>query len=175
MSKKDLFRILIKLFGLYVAIGLIVAIPQTIFYTLVSMDSVMFLASLITLLCGAVIAYILVFKPDIIVNLFQLNKGFDDDNIVANQITQESIIRVGLIIISIFFIVDNLPLIITDLVYLFKQSIPQNTIGDQLNSLPVPVKSPEFLVTGVLKVAMAVVLIFNKSRIAQKLVSLNKV
>ena len=87
MTNKDFFRLMIKLFGLYQFLLLIfTSLPsnlQLLFNDFFSISSIITLI-LITLFILAVY-YVFVKKPDLIIDFFKLDKGFDNNEIAATS------------------------------------------------------------------------------------------
>lgn len=173
MTKKDLFRIIIKLFGLYTLVGVLAALPEAIFSYFFGYDLTYAVVALITLIFLLMVLYILLVKTDAIIRLLKLDKGFDDERVEASQFSAESIVKLGLIIISLYFIIVSFPDILTNLFYIFKNSFPQNEM-DGLTDLYFPTKVDYYVLTNAtLKLFMGVILIMNKNKLARWVEKLN--
>ncbi len=121
MTKTDLFKIILKLFGLYSVIGIIIQIP-VIIYTLEFNDEFTWML-LLSPLIGIYIIYILLFSPMMIINLFKLNQGFENQEVAHNSFEGKTIIKIALIAVSIYLIIENLGVFITQLLFSFKENI----------------------------------------------------
>ncbi len=116
MTKKDLFRIIIKLFGLLMFVkSLIIFLGQFGLFTSYGdwggFPILLFLLSLV-LVCGIIV--LLVFFPDIIINIFRLDKGFDDEEISIRDINARRLIEFGVFIVGGLFILNCFaPLLVT--------------------------------------------------------------
>ena len=130
MTKRDFFRILIKIFGLYSAvIAIFTFIPQNIsnFYM---MRDEGFMISLIVLMLILTVSFFLfiLYKADFIIDKLNLDKGFDDDLIVFGNLTNHQMFKFSIIIIGGFLIVDYVPSFLFDIVNVFKSKATLSTI-----------------------------------------------
>lgn len=125
MSNKDFFRLMIKLFGLYqfiiVAFTFFPSNLQLIFNDFFSFSSFFSMALLTLLILG--VFYFFIKKPDLIINFFKLDKGFDNEKININNFNSNTIIQIGLVFVGGFLIVDNLGYFISSFVTYFKISL----------------------------------------------------
>ena len=103
MTNKDFFRLMIKLFGLYQFLLLIfTSLPrnlQLLFNDFFSISSIITLI-LITLFILAVY-YVFVKKPDLIIDFFKLDKGFDNNEITVSNLNSDTILQIGMVFISL--------------------------------------------------------------------------
>ena len=137
MTKRDFFRIIIKLFGLYSAvITLFTVLPQNISnFISVGEDFIIMLWILISLVAVISLFLLLLFKSDFIIDKLKLDKGFDDDKIELGNLNNESIFKFAVILIGGFLIVENIPHFIQYTFSAFKSKmlnngyIPQTTIN----------------------------------------------
>ena len=67
------------------AVSVFVTLPETIIYLFFDNDPIFIIGSIVTLLVFVGILYVLIFKPDLIIDLFILGKGFDSENINENK------------------------------------------------------------------------------------------
>lgn len=111
MSVRDLFRILIKLFGVYSSIIAFFRITGQ------SLTSISFSSSPILVLLWVLFVFViifvfysfLIFKTDFIIDKLRLDKGFDDNKIFINGITNQNIIKLAIILIGGFLLIENIP------------------------------------------------------------------
>lgn len=110
MTKRDFFRIIIKLFGLYSLILTVFSyIPTNISYVTIAFEPLTILW-----IFGAtvfvVLTYIfLILKTDKIIDLLKIDKGFDDERIELGNFNNESIFKFALLFIGGLLIVDYVP------------------------------------------------------------------
>ena len=104
MTKRDFFRILIKLFALY---GLILNVfnylPYNFSYMAYANDSSIYFMLLGFVLLTVAFFVIIVWKTDAIINFLKLDKGFDDERIEFQNFNVKNIIKFALIFIGGFF------------------------------------------------------------------------
>ncbi|GEC79531.1 hypothetical protein [Flavobacterium aquatile] len=121
MTKRDLFRVLIKIFGLYSGIlTLFTVIPNNISNLVYQLDTIIILIILSTILIPTGLFLLLIFKTDTIINFLKLDKGFDDEQIQIENLKNESILKLSIIIIGSFLILDYIPGLLFDIVNAFK-------------------------------------------------------
>jgi hypothetical protein len=135
MTKRDFFKVLIKIFGLYsLVLTVFSIIPQNISNILFSFDFAMLLMVVASVLISIGLFVILLFKTDSIINLLKLDKGFDDELIHFGNLNNENILKLALLIIGGFLIIDHTPRFLLDAVNVFKYKINFSTIeGSKVN------------------------------------------
>lgn len=139
MTKKDLFKIILKLFGLFSVTRIFLEIPQLIFYFSfeanheISPETNWYI--LLILGFSILITYILLFKADLIINLFRLDKGFDNDEISLITFNSKNVIKLALITISIYLIMNNIVEFLSQIVFAFKASIARNNLEAIVTSI----------------------------------------
>lgn len=124
MTKRDLFRLLIKLSGLFFLITVVFSpLPNNFALLISNADFVSILIFLATTILLTGIFVLLIFKPDTIINLLQLDKGFDDDNVNAQNLSTDKIFLLAIIIIGGSLLIKNIPLLISNCIFAFKTSV----------------------------------------------------
>ena len=163
MTNKDFFRLMIKLFGLYQFLLLIfTSLPsnlQLLFNDFFSISSIITLI-LITLFILAVY-YVFVKKPDLIIDFFKLDKGFDNNEIEVSNLNSDTILQIGMVLIGGFLIVDNFSYFISSFITYFKISY----MSENLESL----KIFESLILGGANLIIGFCLIIYRKQIAKKI------
>ena len=162
MTNRDFFRLMIKLFGLYQFLLLIFTfLPsnlQLIFNDFFSMSSIISIV-LITLFIIAVY-YVFVKNPDLIINFFKLDRGFDKNEITVNNLNSNTILQIGMVLIGGFLIVDNFGYFISSFITYFKISY----MKENFESL----KNFETLILGGVNLISGFCLIIYRKQIAGK-------
>ena len=162
MTNKDFFRLMIKLFGLYQFLLLIFTfLPsnlQLLFNDFFSIGSIISII-LITLFILAVY-YVFVKNPDIIINFFKLDRGFDKNEITVNNLNSDTILQIGMVLIGGFLIVDNFGYFISSFITYFKISY----MKENFESL----KNFETLILGGVNLISGFCLIIYRKQIAGK-------
>lgn len=123
MTKRDLFRVTLKLAGLYFIVTLLFnSLPSLIFFATNTggNPTTGLLTSLFGVLIFVLIFVVLVFKPDVIINIFKLDKNFDDDMVMIKRPSFENMLQWGIIILSLSVLLKHLPALITNLIFAFK-------------------------------------------------------
>ena len=154
---------MIKLFGLYQFLLLIfTSLPsnlQLLFNDFFSISSIITLI-LITLFILAVY-YVFVKKPDLIIDFFKLDKGFDNNEITVSNLNSDTILQIGMVLIGGFLIVDNFGYFISSFITYFKISY----MSENLESL----KIFESLILGGANLIIGFCLIIYRKQIAKKI------
>ncbi len=160
MTKRDLFRTLIKIFGLYsIVLALFTVIPSSISSFMYGFDMNILLIVLGSLFISIGLFLILLFKTDSIINLLQLDKGFDEEQIQLGSLNDESILKLAIVIIGGFLIVENIAALSFDLMNAFKYKANHTTIeGTSLDYFAMTV--------GMINVVLGILFITNYKRLA---------
>lgn len=130
MTKRDFFRIIIKLFGLYsLVISLFTFVSQNISNLYIYKEELSFLVVIIgSLLLLIALFLFLLFQTDWIINKLNLTANFDDDQIILGNLNTNSIYTFAIILIGGFMIIDNFPILLMDLINEFKLRISNYSI-----------------------------------------------
>jgi len=124
MTKKDLFVLLIKIFGLFSAVtSLFSVLPNNIMFALDSVDliSIVWVTVAIAVILGLFL--ILIFKANKIVELLKLDRGFEEERIDFGNLSSTDIIKIGTFVIGGFLIIDNVPDFLSQTLWSFKKEI----------------------------------------------------
>ncbi|MBG7611582.1 hypothetical protein IU405_04890 [Polaribacter sp. BAL334] len=126
MTKKDLFILLIKIFGLYSLITTIFSVlPNNIAFVIQNIDSTGIIWLICTVFITVGLFYLLITKSEKISNTLKLEKGFDDDKIEFGNLKNIDIIKFVILIIGGFLFIENLPIFLSNTLFAFKSSIPK--------------------------------------------------
>lgn len=110
MTKRDFFRIVIRLFALYLLLLTVFNfIPTNVSYLTYE-----FAIWPILIILGSAVFMILLFifllqKSDTVIDVLKLDKGFDDERIEFGNLGSLEIVKIALIFIGGFMILDHLP------------------------------------------------------------------
>ncbi|CAM3410582.1 hypothetical protein [Aequorivita lipolytica] len=130
MTKKDFFRIIIKLFGLYsLILAVFYYIPSNISYIIYDFEPFSFLWILGILVFVFLVYIFLILKTDKIIDLLKIDKGFDDDRIVFSNFNSRTIVQLALIVIGGFLIIDYLPDFLHSCYLAFKKQVATNGLN----------------------------------------------
>jgi hypothetical protein len=123
MTKKDFFRLVIKIFGLYSVISIIFSVfPSNIFMVLNEIDFVGIIWIIGSLLIVGLIFVFLIYKPDKIIGWLKLDKGFDDDRIEFQNFNNSNILKLAVIVIGGIILIQNIPAFLSHTLFSFKSS-----------------------------------------------------
>jgi hypothetical protein len=162
MTKRDFFRVLIKIFGLYSTVITIFSIvPQNISSLYFGDESTYIVLWVVTVLVIEVLLFLfLLLKTDYIINILKLDKGFDDEHINLGNLTNANIFKLSLIIIGGFLIIDYTPTLLFDIVNAFKSKSTFSSIeGNSVNYFDI--------VVGIINILIGYLFIANYKSIAQ--------
>ena len=128
MSKRDLFRLVIKLAGMYFLF--VMVLPSLVssfsFLTMNGSNSTSMLAFIIGVLILVGIFVLMVFGPDLIINFFRLDKGFDTEDVDLKKYKLNDIVLLAVILLGGTLIINNLPNLLSNLLFAFKSMVQQN-------------------------------------------------
>jgi hypothetical protein len=110
MTKRDLFILTIKLFGLQaIGISLFSVLPSILTITFREFDIVVIIWTIILISIVGLICWSLIYEADKIVDLLRLSKGFTDDRVELGNIKSADIIKMGTFITGGLMVVSNIP------------------------------------------------------------------
>lgn len=135
MTKKDFFRIVLRILGLYfLAMVVFNYLPSIVVF----FHSLPFLSLILAIVVVSLFAYIfllLILKPDPVIRIFKLDKGFDDDALSAKRIEFVNLLKIAIIATGLFLIISHLPTFLTHLLFLLKLVVKnRNEITDHVES-----------------------------------------
>lgn len=130
MTKRDFFRLIIKLFGLYsMILTLFTFLPSNISNVLIYKEEIWFVFIILgSILLAIALFLILLFKTDFIIDKLGLDKGFDDDKIILGEFKNEQIFKFAIILIGGFLILDYFPNVLFEMINIFKTKSSSNSI-----------------------------------------------
>lgn len=122
MTKRDFFRLVIKLFGLYsLILSLFTFLPQNISNVTLYKDEIWIIFAVLgSVLLTISLFLFLLFKTDFIIDVLGLEKGFDEDKIILGDFKTEQILKFSIILISGFLIVEYFPSVLVEMLNIFK-------------------------------------------------------
>lgn len=130
MTKRDFFRLIIKIFGLYSAVITIFSIiPQNIssfYFGDESYSLILWVAVVLTIIISLFL--FLLFKTDFIIDLLKLDKGFDDEIINFGNFNNLNILKLSILIIGGFLLIDYIPNFLFDIINAFKRQATYSSI-----------------------------------------------
>ena len=128
MTKKDFFILIIKLFGLLsIVTSLFSVLPGNISFALTDIDAFTLMWVILTVLIVIGLFTLLIFKSAKIVQILQLDKGFDDERIELGNLKSADIIKIGTFIIGGILILNNIPVFLSHTLFAFKGNVVGQT------------------------------------------------
>ena len=79
MTKTDLFRVILKISGIYFLATVVFNTLPNLFMFFQNTPVLSYLLAMVVMLILAMIFLSLIFKPDIYIRLLKLDKGFDEE------------------------------------------------------------------------------------------------
>ncbi len=162
MTKRDFFRIIIKIFGLYsLLLTLFTVVPNNISTLMFQFDGNMIMMVLAIMFVTAGLFFVLLFRTDSIINFLKLDQGFDDEKIEIGNLNNQSILKLAIIIIGGFLVLDYIPNFLFDIVNAFKYKSDNYTSieGHSVNYFA--------LTTGAINIVIGFLLVMNYKSVAQ--------
>jgi len=134
MTKRDFFRIIIKLFGLYsLILAVFVYFPNNLSYVIYDFEPITLLWIIGALSLTVLVFVFLIRKTDRIIDLLKIDKGFDEERIEFGNFNVQNILKLGLILIGGFLIIDYFPHFLHFCYLAFKGIVASNGIESMHN------------------------------------------
>jgi hypothetical protein len=133
MTKKDLFRLIIKIFGLYsIIMTLFSTFPNNVSWVIFKIDftGIIWLAASVAVV--VLLFVFLVFKPDTIIDWLKLDKGFDTDDIQFRDFDSGNLLKLGVIVIGGILLLQNVPVFLSHTLFAFKSSVQTEFYDDSI-------------------------------------------
>ncbi|WP_191859492.1 hypothetical protein [Hanstruepera ponticola] len=130
MTKRDFFRIIIKLFGLYsLILTVFTYIPTNISYVIFQFEPVVLLWIFGAVALTVLVYIILIRKTDLIIDFLKLDKGFDEERIEFENFNSQKIIQLALLLIGGLLIINYLPEFLQYTYLAFKKEVSPNGLN----------------------------------------------
>lgn len=175
MTKKDFFRIIIKLFGLHAAtFALFSLLPRYAGYMVNEFDATAVFIVITIFIVIILLLVALIFGADIIINYLKLDKGFDDDYIKFGDLTELNVLKLSVIIISGLLIIDNFPTFLNHCYFILKDLFSNQGADGMLDAFTNDrVNYFQFSVT-VISIILGYLMITNYTYVAKWLLNAGK-
>ncbi|NQZ45412.1 MAG: hypothetical protein HRT65_13970 [Flavobacteriaceae bacterium] len=176
MTKRDFFRTVLKLFGLYsVILTVFNFIPANIAYVTYRFEPVAILWITAAMILAVGLYVFLIRKTDKIINWLKVDTGFDDDRIEIGNFNAMGIVKFALILIGGFLVIDYLPSFLHYSYLAFKKEVSPNGLN-MLESLGNDGQVLYFEWTiAIMNLVLGIVLLTNYKRIANWIEKRNNV
>ncbi len=176
MTKRDFFRIVLKLFGLYsVILTVFNFIPANIGYVTYQFEPIAILWIIGATILAVGLYVLLIRKTDKIIAWLKIDTGFDDDRIEIGNFNAMGIVKFALIIIGGFLVIDYLPNFLHYSYLAFKSEVSPNGLN-MLESYGNDGQVDYFQWTiAIMNLVLGIVLLTNYKRIANWIEKRNNV
>lgn len=119
MLLRDLFRLILKLLGLYaLIIGLFTFLPKAFSISEFELSAFIWIFVVSAIMIGFFI--FIVFKSDMIIDLLELDQGFEEKTISFGSVDKLTLIKLGIILAGGFLVIEKLPEFIYQTFHLMK-------------------------------------------------------
>lgn len=168
MTKKDLFRILIKLGGILILIN---SLPTILGQLAIVWGTSGMVISMVILTLFFTIAFTfwLIFGTDSVIQLFKLDKGYDNNEVKVDQLKAETSVSFAVLIIGGMFILHSFSPLLIELIRIVKIAAGSDPVVPSLEQA-----SYVMLIVHIAEFCAGYLLISNYSRVARFLASRNK-
>ena len=173
MTKTDLFRVIIKIFGIYCFIDALFQMIPNLSYS-GGFYSMSLKVSLIFLLVTGLIAYFLLFHTDRIIKFLQLDRGFDFDNIGIGNLKSDGLFKFALIFIGLLLVVDNVGQFLNFCYLAFKKQVSSTGLDEIDGFMLEQQLDYNWWIVSALNVVMGIIILTNYKRIAKLFVKKEK-
>ncbi len=164
MSIRDLFRLMMKLFGLYILISNLFSLPYYLgFFFYNDLNWLHVLGSVALGLAMISFFLYLAFRPDPIIKLLRLEQGFEQNQISLDRIDPTSLTRIGVLVVGGFFFLRNVGSALTNLYLLFRSSVASAYDRESMISTSEPID----LAINLLTIIISWLLITNALSVAR--------
>jgi hypothetical protein len=159
MTKRDFFRVLIKLFGLFIFIEyLFIGIMTNFSFFYIDAEPIVVIASIVVVLVWVGLFLAIMFKTDSILDMLSLDKGFEDERIDLVEMNASGLMKIGLIVIGALLVINNLTPMLYHIFYAFKAEVNDYNVQSQIDT-------PLSML--VMKVILGAILVLNNDRIVK--------
>lgn len=123
MTKKDFFRLIIKIFGLYTVISIFFSVlPGNIFMAFRDINVFMILWIIGSLTLITALFMFLIYKPDTVIKWLKLDRGFDEERIDIQNFNHANILKLSVIVIGGMLLIRNIQAFLSSALFAFKSS-----------------------------------------------------
>ena len=115
---------IIKIFGLYFLITTLFSVlPANLMWlsTDVDVEGAILIIVIVAVVVG--MSVFLFFKPDALIRLLKLDKGFDDERIDFKNFNSENVLKLAVVIFGGYFLIRNVPGFLSHTIFAFKASV----------------------------------------------------
>jgi len=138
MTKRDFFRMIIKLFGLYsLILSVFNYIPSSFSSLIATNFKISFVFMFLGVLATTIFIYVLlILKTDTIIRVLKIDRGFDDDNIMIGNFNEVSIFKFAIILFGGFLTITYLPDFLYYCYFALKKAVAPEGLSDVIDYFP---------------------------------------
>jgi hypothetical protein len=175
MTTLNLYQIILKTIGIWLVYSFYTNITNTFFSIINFHDFITsFYQAGLYLFLSLIPIYLFIFQTDLIIRKLKLNKGIEVDSTSLDPNKTETIYHWALILISTYLLFNYLPVLVTELMYAFKNSMESKQLSIQYFELP-PHKTDYYkIILATINVILGYLTLTNVKIIAQKIEKLSK-
>lgn len=121
MLLRDLFRLILKLLGLYaLIISIFTFLPKAFSIAEFELSSYIWIFVVSAIMIGLFV--LIVFRSDMIIDLLELDQGFEEKEINFGKVDKFTLIKLGIILAGGILVVTKLPEFLYQTFYLMKDT-----------------------------------------------------
>ncbi|MCO4820365.1 MAG: hypothetical protein KC517_12160 [Bacteroidetes bacterium] len=125
MTTQDLYRVLLKVLGVYFFINYILSNFTGFYYGYIDNDSLsQSFVSLISIAVTLFLFYQLIFKTDSLIRILKLTSNHDSEEVKTDKVTSIDLFNVILVFIGVSLVVHNTITMLSQVYYLLELYIP---------------------------------------------------
>jgi hypothetical protein len=176
MTPRSLFKIILKIFGLFFLKEIVNSLPQLISNTIIYLEAGRVGETVFTIAINAIvilfyglIIFQLLFNTNTILDKFKLDQGLDEEELSFEAETKKSQFSIGVspsFILVVALLVTAGVILVNEIPYLFKQLFVYIITSRSLENNDVP-----FIVISIVKILIALLLIGERKFIIQLVIS----
>jgi hypothetical protein len=175
MTKRDFFRAILKIFGVYLLITtLFTVLPSYISYLSYEFDFLYITSLLSAVIIPGLILAALLFRTDEIIDLLKLDKGFDEGKIAFENLKSDSVLKLAVITIGLFMVVSNSPTFLHHTFLAFKDMVTNKGVDGVLETHIYGKVDYAQIVTSIISLIIGFLMITNFTNLAKWLAKANK-
>jgi hypothetical protein len=113
------------------------------------------------------------FKPIYLINLFKLDKGFENNELAISAFNGKSVTKIALVIIAVFLIASNLGDFLTQIFFSFRESVKQNSLESLLSNISPYTVDFQTMFNAGINLMVGFLLLTNNTRISNWIEKMN--
>ncbi len=174
MTKKDLFRIIIKIVGLITLVRIIIQIPSLIFFLILELNNGIDWMGLLVPISEVLMTLALLYKSDEIINGLKLDQQFDNDQVLMKGLDGKGLTKIALIVIGVYLITANLGPFFTQIILIFGDSVKTHQSMDSFDLFMTRPIDYTSMFNAAFCLIVGFLLLTNQAKVAQWLEKLNR-